>query len=516
MSTRPISIAIAALGGQGGGVLSDWIVAVAEAQGYLAQATSVPGVAQRTGATVYYLEVFPRAEAEAAGREPVLALYPVPGDVDVVIASELIEAGRAILRGLVTPDLTTLIASSHRVYAIGETTARGDGTVNRDAVIAAGKKAARRFICADLAAAAERTGSIINATLLGALAGSEALPFPREAYEQAIRAGGKAVDANLAGFAAGFDLVQSEAGDSEKAPHESAEPEAPAVSGAAAALRERVAAYPEPARRMVAEGARRCADFQDLGYAAAYLDRLDPILALDRESGGAEHGFRLTTETGRYLALRMCYEDTIRVADLKTRASRFARFREEVRAEPDQIVDVVEYLHPRIEEICDTLPARLGRYILNSPRLSRFLNRVVSRGRKVRTTHLSGFLPLYFLSRLKRFRRGTLRYAIETGRIEGWLDRIGSRAKSSYALAVATAECARLLKGYGETYQRGLDSYERVMTALEALPASEDAARIAAELQTAALADEDGTALSRALERISQPQPAPAGRRAGG
>lgn len=520
MTTRPISIAIAALGGQGGGVLSDWIVALAEGQGYLAQATSVPGVAQRTGATVYYLELYPRTEAEARGTEPVLALYPVPGDVDVVIASELIEAGRAILRGLVTPDLTTLIASSHRVYAIGERTARGDGTVNREAVIAAGKKAARRFICADLAAAAERTGSIINATLLGALAGSEALPFPREAYEQAIRASGKAVEANLAGFAAGFELVErgeaDSAPDSGQASIESVELERPPPSAAAAALRERVAAYPEPARGMVTAGARRCADFQDLRYAALYLDRLDPILALDRESGGAERDFRLTAETGRYLALRMCYEDTIRVADLKTRASRFARFREEVRAEPDQIVDVIEYLHPRIEEICETLPARLGRYILSSPGLSRFLNRLVSRGRKVKTTHLTGFLPLYLVSRLKRFRRGTLRYAIETERIESWLERIANQARSSYALAVATAECARLLKGYGETYQRGLDSYERVMTALEALPASEDAARIAVELQTAALADEDGTALSRALERISQPQPAPAGRRAGG
>jgi indolepyruvate ferredoxin oxidoreductase, beta subunit len=53
--SRPISIAIAALGGQGGGVLADWLVAVAELQGWIAQSTSVPGVAQRTGTTVYYV-----------------------------------------------------------------------------------------------------------------------------------------------------------------------------------------------------------------------------------------------------------------------------------------------------------------------------------------------------------------------------------------------------------------------------------------------------------------------------
>jgi len=104
MAERPIKLTIAALGGQGGGVLADWLVEIAEAEGYIAQSTSVPGVAQRTGATIYYLEFFSRAVAERAGREPVMALMPVPGDVDCVLASELAEAGRAIQRGLVTPD----------------------------------------------------------------------------------------------------------------------------------------------------------------------------------------------------------------------------------------------------------------------------------------------------------------------------------------------------------------------------------------------------------------------------
>ncbi len=83
---RPISIAIAAMGGQGGGVLSDWIINVAEQSEFLVQCTSIPGLAQRTGATVYYLEVFPRAEAEQVGDEPIMAIMPAPGDVDIVIA----------------------------------------------------------------------------------------------------------------------------------------------------------------------------------------------------------------------------------------------------------------------------------------------------------------------------------------------------------------------------------------------------------------------------------------------
>src|SRR5262249_22900275 len=123
---RPITIAILAMGGEGGGVLADWLVDVAEHGAHLAQVTSVPGVAQRTGATVYYLELFADKDAKAAGRDPVLALMPVPGDIDLVVASELMEAGRAIERGLVTPERTTLIASTHRVYPMPEKIALPD------------------------------------------------------------------------------------------------------------------------------------------------------------------------------------------------------------------------------------------------------------------------------------------------------------------------------------------------------------------------------------------------------
>ena len=68
-ATQPIKIAILAMGGEGGGVLADWIVDLGEHNGYLAQTTSVPGVAQRTGATIYYVELYP-ARAGRARRRP--------------------------------------------------------------------------------------------------------------------------------------------------------------------------------------------------------------------------------------------------------------------------------------------------------------------------------------------------------------------------------------------------------------------------------------------------------------
>ena len=108
-----IKIAILAVGGQGGGVLTNWTADLAAKGGYDVQTTSVAGVAQRTGATVYYIEMAPKSD-----RRPVFAQSPAPGDVDIMIAAELAEAGRAVLRGFVTPDRTTLIASTHRILAV--------------------------------------------------------------------------------------------------------------------------------------------------------------------------------------------------------------------------------------------------------------------------------------------------------------------------------------------------------------------------------------------------------------
>lgn len=190
-----------ALGGQGGGVLAEWIVKAGERSGLIAQSTSVPGVAQRTGATIYYVELFPAAAAAEAGKAPVLALSPTPGDVDVVIAAELMEAGRALARGFLSPK-TTLIASTHRIYAIGEKIAMGDGRRSGDDVRAAVDAAAGRTLWLDMEAAAEHTGAVISAVMLGALAGSAATTVAREIFEDEIRRSGRSVEKNLAAFAA--------------------------------------------------------------------------------------------------------------------------------------------------------------------------------------------------------------------------------------------------------------------------------------------------------------------------
>src|SRR5437588_8060348 len=197
------------MGGEGGGVLADWIIDLAENNHYIAQLTSVPGVAQRTGATIYYLETDPRGGIADAAHEPVLALMPTPGDVDIVIASELMEAGRAIQRGLITPDRTTLIASTNRVLAMTEKIAMADGRVDPEKLVEACRTAAKTMHAFDMAALAEATGSVISAVLFGTIAAAGVLPFPRQAFEGAIKRGGVGIAASLAAFTAGFETTTS-------------------------------------------------------------------------------------------------------------------------------------------------------------------------------------------------------------------------------------------------------------------------------------------------------------------
>jgi indolepyruvate ferredoxin oxidoreductase beta subunit len=478
---RATTVAILAMGGEGGGVLADWLVDAAEASGFVAQSTSVPGVAQRTGATIYYLEFFPEAAMRAAGREPVLALMPAPGDVDLVIASELMEAGRAIQRGLVSAERSTFVFSTHRVFAMTEKIAMGDGRVDAGALLDICRAAGRLVVAADMQALAEAHGAHLSAALLGAVAGSGALPIPRAAYEDAIRHAGVGVTASLAAFAAGLAIGP---------PPETAPATAgPAKAGPAKAGPAKAAPLPSEADAIVAEGVRRLTDYQDASYAALFRQRLDRL--------GADGV--LLAETARHLALWMSYEDTIRVADLKTRASRLARVREEVRAKPEQILRITEFMHPRVQEIADTLPAPVGRWLLGSGLPRRVLERLTARGRHVETTAISGFLLLRGVASLRRFRRGTLRFVEEQARIEAWLARIATLAGRDAALALQVARCQRLVKGYGDTHARGWANFQRLMATLDTMAGEPGAAARLAALCDAALADDTGQALTKAL-----------------
>ena len=510
---QPIKIAVLAMGGQGGGVLADWIVEMAEQAGWWAQTTSVPGVAQRTGATIYYLELIPESAVSRAGRQPTLAMMPTPGDVDLVVAAELMEAGRAMQRGLVTPERTLLITSSHRSFAVAEKAAMGNGIADPNKVIDAGRETARHMLCFDLQKMAEEAGSVISASLFGAIAGSGALPFDREAFENTIRHSGKGVDASLRAFASGFEAARNAPAEPQRIDLARPQPEVPERAGSpeVQALLDKVRnGFPGEVQPMLVAGLRRLIDYQDVPYATEYLERMLRLHALDHQHGGEHHDWALTHAAARRLAVAMSYDDVIRVADLKTRGSRFERVRDEVGARDEQIVYTTEFMHPRLEEVCGTLPVRLGRWLENSPTIGGILRNRLEKGRRVRTGTLFWFLSLYGLAGMRRFRRRSLRHEIEMASIADWIDRVERLAARDYALAVEVLECRRLIKGYSGTHERGDDRFRKLMAAADRIAGQEDAAGELARLRAAAMADEKGHALEAALTRIPAPDQASA------
>ena len=489
MSARPLTLLIAALGGEGGGVLTDWIVGAAESQDLPVQSTSIPGVAQRTGATTYYIEIFPTPHAELGGRIPVLALAPGVGDVDMVVASELLEAGRAISMGFVTADRTLLLSSTSRVYLTVEKMQMADGRYDSERLTKAVEQNSRAHLLFDMEAAARQAGAIVNSVMLGAIAGSGRLPIPVEAFEAAIKADGKAVESNLRGFRAGLAAAR------DQLPVTIRRPDKRPAKPTLASLEAEAAAFPEAARAIAIEGVRRLVAYQGPGYARLYLDRLKPV---------AEHG-KLLAETARHLAVRMSFEDVIRVAEAKIAPERFRRIEGEINAN-DQPYVITEFLKPGIEELCQVLPPRLARAIVAFAEKRGWLGTVYF-GMELKTTTVWGYLRFWVLAKLKRLRPKSWRFAEEQVAIEAWLARVVAAARLSPELALEIAECARLIKGYGDTWKRGSSNYATIEARVIApvlegripLRAGIDAI---ASARTAALLDPEGESLAKALAAI--------------
>ncbi len=496
---RPLTLLIGALGGEGGGVLADWIVEAATRTGMLVQSTSIPGVAQRTGATTYYLEMMRAGDGD--GAEPVFSLYPAPGYVDVVVTTELVEAGRAIEKGFVTPDVTTLITSSHRIPAIAERAAIGDGAFDSSRILQATQKLARRAVVADFAEIARRQGLALNALLLGALAACEVCPIAGEALEQAIAARGVAVEANIKAFRAGMAVVKEgvPAGAGSAMATGGAQ-SGPIQSSVAAA--DSLEDIVPPVRELIAHGEARLTDYHDRAYADLYVARLRPIIDIERAQGAG--GFALTAETARYLALWMAYEDVIRVADLKTRPRRTGDIRRETRARPDEPVRVTEFLKPGLEEAATVLPAWLGgRLVAWAER--RHIAHKLHFALRVRTDTIFGYGLMRTLARLKWMRRRGHRYAVEQALIERWLAAVEAGARHDYGLGVAIAGLGRLIKGYSDTRVRAFTNFnlifERIVDpALTGTIVPSIAATWIQDAHEAALADDEGLALQRALQ----------------
>ncbi|WP_048441979.1 indolepyruvate oxidoreductase subunit beta family protein [Caenimonas sp. SL110] len=516
-NNRPISLLICALGGEGGGVLTEWLVDIARHAGYAAQSTSIPGVAQRTGATTYYIEVFPVPLAQLQGRRPVFSLNPVPGALDAIVSSELLETARQIGNGMSTPERTTVITSSSRTLTTQERMQLADGRADSADLIRIVQAFSRQHHVFDMSGMAKDAGTVVSAVMLGAVAGSGLFPFARQDYEAVVKAGGKGVDASLRGFAAGFAAVAAAAAAAEKEEgcHAGLDPASTAkrtpgliehglrVKPAMTALGD----FPHAVQEMLTLGHARMLEYQGTSYAGLYLQRLQSVLEAERTADpSSTHNFSTTREMARWLALWMAFDDIVRVADLKSRATRWTRVTQEVKAGDDDLLHVYDHFKPGVPEFAALLPPALA------SRLTAWDRRRVLKGKtpwalplKIGTHSVMGMLALRTLANLTWLRVRGSRFANEQAMISKWLDAVVQGTQRDWQLGHEIALCGRLIKGYGATNERGKDNLLHVIDHLAQGQDPRAAAQAIAAAREAALADDAGKALDAALVQHGAP-----------
>ena len=530
--TQPISILLCALGGEGGGVLADWLVDAARHGGLAAQATSIPGVAQRTGATTYYLEIFPTPVSELGGRRPVFGLNPLPGRLDLLVSSELLETARQISLGLCSPDRTLLISASNRALTTHEKMQMGDGRMDDAVLLQLLQQHSHASHVLDMVALTRQAGTVVSAVMLGCIAASKLLPLRREDFEFAVHEGkakerqSASQQASLRGFALAWDAMQAQSTQSKfvdavltntlTIPNVTSEQIAKLSP-------ELAATFPSDMHEMLGLGVARLMDYQGARYVSLYIQRLREVLASEQRNG-TDGACTVTKETARWLALWMAFDDIVRVADLKSRASRWQRVRMEVKAKTDDVLKVYDHFKPGVPEFAALLPKVFALPLLRWDRqrsasgLSPLALPI-----KVGTHSVIGMVMLRVLASFKWLRVLGNRYAEEQAMIDAWLKALVRGAQEDVNLGLALAQCGQLIKGYGTTNERGRDNLLHILRHLAPHDVSVDSSAQNAETSRdtqeylqkrinaindarhAALRDAGGMALDQALRAHGAP-----------
>ena len=530
--TQPISILLCALGGEGGGVLADWLVDAARHGGLAAQATSIPGVAQRTGATTYYLEIFPTPISELGGRRPVFGLNPLPGRLDLLVSSELLETARQISLGLCSPDRTLLISASNRALTTHEKMQMGDGRMDDAVLLQLLQQHSHASHVLDMVALTRQAGTVVSAVMLGCIAASKLLPLRREDFEFAVHEGqakerqSASQQASLRGFALAWDAMQAQSTQSKfvdavltntlTIPNVTSEQIAKLSP-------ELAATFPSDMHEMLGLGVARLMDYQGARYVSLYIQRLREVLASEQRKG-TDGACTVTKETARWLALWMAFDDIVRVADLKSRASRWQRVRMEVKAKTDDVLKVYDHFKPGVPEFAALLPKVFALPLLRWDRqrsasgLSPLALPI-----KVGTHSVIGMVMLRVLASFKWLRVLGNRYAEEQAMIDAWLKALVRGAQEDVNLGLALAQCGQLIKGYGTTNERGRDNLLHILRHLAPHDVSVDSSARNAETsrdsqahlqkrinaindaRNAALRDAGGIALDQALRAHGAP-----------
>jgi len=469
-SSDILKILIPAVGGQGGGVLTEWLVNAFLKSGYDVQGISLPGLSQRAGSTVYYIETYKSGDGD---KQYIFSQYPLPGDVDIILCQEFLELGRVLEHGYGS-DKTTIISSKHRIYSTLEKLPIASGIFSREKLERIAHEFSSTFIGIDALQIAKDNNMddlAVNAILFGALAASKSVPLSIETLKSAIEQTGIAVKNNIIAFDIGYNYVRNNSHDIindktfnfEKAVEEKLltidKKQRDDFLELAGQVKNE---YPAKLTEILLESVYRLTDYQDTAYAARYLDNVKRVFLIDKSKGISS--YILTEYFSKNLALLMSYEDGIRVAELKTRSMRMQRIRNEMQIREDQLFRVIDYLKPDAYEIYGLFPNFIVIPILKIANLLHFRHlkngsNKVTFAQKPLTSSFSGFLRLWLLTKIKFLRLYSHRYHNESRIIGKYIESTVMYSKTNYDLGIIVARSGSLVKGYGDVRRRTMDNF---------------------------------------------------------
>ena len=249
---------------------------------------------------------------------------------------------------------------------------------------------------------------------------------------------------------------------------------------------------PDSAAPIVSEAIHRLIEYQGAAYAKLYADRLRRFVG-KRGVNDAMFG-----EIARLMAMRMSYEDPIRIAQLK-----LAELATDAGAARGPSADDVRKF--RLDELVDVLPAVVAEPVLDALEWAGWLHKRIS----IRFSNANwwGICRLKIEASLRRWRRFSVRYSRERVWVERWLHMIDRSLTKQPAAASAMVQTATMVQGYGAPYRWGLADWHAIIDGLakptfDGVLPLEDLAGAVAEARAAALPDPRQAALKRTIAEI--------------
>ena len=251
-------------------------------------------------------------------------------------------------------------------------------------------------------------------------------------------------------------------------------------------------ALPESAASTVSEGIHQLIEYQGNAYAQLYVDRLRRFVG----KPGVDDA--MFCEIARLMAMRMSYQDPVRIAQLKLAELDLPAGHPRAGA-PD---DVRKF---RLDELVDALPAKVAEPILGILERMGWLRRQVSI--RFSTRNRFRIRRLKIEASLQRWRRYSVRYARERVWVERWLHMIDRALARQPEAAFAIVRTATMVQGYGAAYRHGLADWHAIIDGLakptfDGVLPLQDLAGAVAEARAAALPDPRQTALKRTIAEI--------------